>query len=188
MKVYRKVRTPGIRRYWRETPRLAKGAFIVAAVAGAYFVLFFGYGMVMSLVTGGGNPPPGHDNPPMIIGLAMGLVSVLMALVMGLVPLVVIALALRSKSLTFKRMGVGLAALIVVIGLGFGISTAVTTDWFQHAPAQTGLGALVGEAGQEPTVWGALAALGFAYLPIVFLGARDVFGMGHRRPPKLVAG
>lgn len=166
-------------RFWGRTPGLARAAFIVPAAFGLYFACIFIAGIAASAATGGGSPPPGHTNPPAVLTIAIGVVSLAVTLAMVLAPFALIGFGLRSDEAGFRWAATAFAAAVALGGLGFGASVALSTDFFEHDPGQSGLGAFVGEAGAEPFVWVPMVLLGFAYVPIAWLGVRAARSAGR---------
>lgn len=141
--------------FWRETPRLAKAAFVLAGMWVTYLVLLALLMVVTPIMAGGdGLRPPGGSVA----------VPVVMALMSG-----VIAFGLRSSTLAFKWVSVGLAALVSLFGLGALVVTLVSAD-FRVTTGNMADFALLGLP---------LIVVGLAYIPIAALGAREALRMGH---------
>ncbi len=137
-------------RFWRQTPRLAKAAFILAGIGVAYLVLLALLIFVTSIMA---RPPGGSVAVPVVMALMSG----------------VIAFGLRSSTLAFKWVGVGLAALLSLFGLLALVVTLVSTDF----------SVTTGNMGDFAVLGLPLIVMGLAYIPIAALGAREALRMGQ---------
>jgi hypothetical protein len=156
------------RTFWRETPRLAKAAFILAGIGVTYLVLLALLMVVTGIMSGGdASHPPGVSVTAAVV---MSVVSGVMYLAVGGGFLALIAFGLRSSTLAFKWVGVGLAALAGLAGLGSVLVALVSADFTTLTTGSMAEFALLG----LPVV-----VVGLAYIPIAVLGAREALRMGH---------
>jgi len=81
-----------------------------------------------------------------------------------------IAFGLRSSTLAFKCVGVGLAALVSLFGRGTLVVTLVSADFSTLTTGNIADFALLGLP---------VLVVGLAYIPIAVLGAREALQMGH---------
>jgi len=154
--------------FWRETPRLAKAAFILAGIGVTYLVLLALLMVVTGIMSGGdASRPPGVSAAAAVV---MSVVSAVMYLAVGGGFLALIAVGLRSSTLAFKWVGVGLAALAGLAGLGSLVVALVSTDFSTLTTGSMAEFALLGLP---------LVVVGLAYIPIAVLGARDALRIGH---------
>ena len=154
--------------FWRETPRLAKAAFILAGIGVIYFVLLVLLMVATGIVSGGSaSRPPGVS---VVVMVVMSLVSGGMYLAVAGGFMALIAFGLRSSTLAFKWVGVGLAALVSLFGLGTLVVTLVNADFSTLTTGSMAEFALLGLP---------VLVLGLAYIPIAVLGAREALRLGH---------
>lgn len=143
-----------MRRFWNDTPRLAKSAFVLGAISTAYLAVFW-----TSWVFVG----PEESRPTIgDAALAFVLTGIPAALFLGM-----IGAGLRSEASGMRR-GAGLLAGLVVL---FGV-------WVVYRmlfPPPSVVWSLPEEA-----VWGGLGILALAYIPFAYLGFRTASRLNHR--------